>query len=82
MFTLDLATMAILVPAALVLSTVTTFLALWKRSKVIQLSPEEVERLFDLRVDRGWNGIERRSGIERRGGKDRRSGTDRRQFTR
>lgn len=82
MFILDLATMAILMPAILVLASVTTFFALWKRSKVIQLNPQEVERLFDLRVDRGWNGIERRSGIDRRSGEDRRSGTDRRQSTR
>ena len=82
MFILDLPTMAILMPAVLILATVTTFFVLWKRSRVIPLEPQEIERLFDLRADTGWNGIERRSGLDRRSGKDRRSGTDRRQSTR
>ena len=82
MFILDLPTMAILMPTVLILATVTTFFALWKRSKVVPLDPQEIERLFDLRPDKGWDGIERRSGIDRRSGKDRRSGTDRRQSTR
>jgi hypothetical protein len=79
---LDLATMAILAPAVLILTSVATMFALWKQSKVIPLDPQEIERLFDLRVDPRWNGIERRGGIDRRSGKDRRSGTDRRQSTR
>jgi uncharacterized membrane-anchored protein len=81
-FTLDLATMAVLTPAVLILASVATMFALWKRSKVIQLDPQEIERIFDLRADTRWNGIERRSGIDRRSGKDRRGGTDRRQSTR
>jgi uncharacterized membrane-anchored protein len=81
-FILDLATMAVVTPAVLILASVATMFALWKRSKVIQLDPQEIERLFDLRVDTRWNGIERRSGIDRRSGKDRRGGTDRRQSTR
>lgn len=82
MFILDLATMAVLTPAVLILASVATMFALWKRSKVIQLDPQEIEKLFDLRADMRWNGIERRSGIDRRSGKDRRGGTDRRQSTR
>jgi hypothetical protein len=81
-FILDLPTMAILVPTVLILASVTTFFALWRRSKVISLDPLEIERLFDLGACRGWNGIERRSGIDRRSGRDRRGGTDRRQSTR
>ena len=82
MFILDLPTMAILMPAVLILASVTTFFALWKRSKVVPLDPQEIERLFDLRGDTGWNGIERRNGLDRRSGNDRRSGTDRRHSTR
>ena len=82
MFNLDLATMAILTPAVLILASVATIFALWKRSKVIPLDPQELEKLFALRADTRWNGIERRSGIDRRCGKDRRGGTDRRQSTR
>jgi hypothetical protein len=81
-FVLDLGTMAVVTPAVLVLASVAIMFAVWKRSKVIQLDPQEIERLFDLRADTRWNGIERRRGIDRRSGKDRRSGTDRRQSTR
>jgi len=80
-FILDLATMAILAPAVLIFASVATIFALWKRSRVIQLDPQEIAKLFDLRADTRWNGIERRSGIDRRCGKDRRAGTDRRQST-
>jgi hypothetical protein len=81
-FTLDLAAMAILTPAVLVLASAATMFALWKRSKVIQLDSQEIAKLFDLRADMTWNGIERRSGIDRRSGKDRRGRTDRRRSPR
>jgi hypothetical protein len=81
-FIFDLTTMVILTPAVLILGSVATIFALWKRSTVIPLDPHEIEKLFDLRADTRWTGIERRSGIDRRSGKDRRGGTDRRRSTR
>ena len=78
MLMLDLPTVALLTPVVLALIGAGLVFALWKRSKVVQLDHQDVERLFDLHVDRGWNGIERRKGVDRRSGKDRRSGFDRR----
>jgi hypothetical protein len=76
---IDLATVALIPPALIALSGIALFFALWKGSRVVQLDPQDVERLFDPHADRRWNGVDRRNGGERRTGKDRRSGTDRRQ---
>ena len=78
---IDLATVALLTPVLLTLTGVALVFALWRGSKVVQLDSQEVERLFNLHVDKRRNGIERRNGVDRRTGEDRRSGTDRRQST-
>jgi len=78
---IDIATVALITPVLITLTGIALFFALWKGSKVVQLDPQDVEKLFDLRPDQRWNGIERRNGVERRSGKDRRGGTDRRQRT-
>jgi len=62
----------------LTLTGVALVFGLWKGSRVVQLDPQDIERLFDLHVDKRWNGIERRNGVDRRSGQDRRSGFDRR----
>jgi len=76
---IDLATVALITPVLIALSGVALFFALWKGSKVVQLDPQDLERLFALPAERRWNGVDRRNGGERRSGKDRRSGIDRRQ---
>ena len=81
MLMIDLATVALLTTVLLTLTGAALVFALWKGSKVVQLDPQDVERLFNLHLDNRWNGIERRNGVDRRSGKDRRNGTDRRQFT-
>jgi hypothetical protein len=78
---INLATVALITPLLLTLVGIALLVTLWKGSKVVQLDPQDVERLFNLHVDKRWNGIERRNGVDRRSGKDRRSGTDRRQST-
>jgi hypothetical protein len=76
---IDLATVALITPVLFTLTGIGLLVTLWKGSKVVQLDHQDVERLFDLHVDKRWNGIERRNGVDRRSGIDRRSGTDRRQ---
>jgi hypothetical protein len=78
MLLIDLPTVALLTPVLLALIGVALVFGVWKGSKVVPLDHQDVERLFDLHVDKGWNGIERREGVDRRSGKDRRSGFDRR----
>lgn len=79
--TIDPASIVLVAPVLLTLTGVAVVFAFWKGSRVIELDPQDLERLFDLHVDTRWNGIERRNGVDRRSGRDRRSGTDRRQST-
>ncbi len=79
MVMIDIATVALITPVLITLTGIALFFALWKGSKVVQLDPQDVERLFDPHADKRWNGAERRTGVDRRSGKDRRGGTDRRQ---
>jgi hypothetical protein len=51
---------------------------LWKRSRVVKIDYEDIERLIQHRIGGEWDGIERRSGRERRSGNERRIGLDRR----
>jgi|MudIll2142460700_1097286.scaffolds.fasta_scaffold334177_2 flagellar basal body-associated protein FliL len=64
----------------LALAGVAVVLVLWSSSKVVDVNPQEIERLFEGEVGADWNGTERRRGIERRTGSDRRSGSDRRRL--
>jgi hypothetical protein len=51
---------------------------LWKRSRVVKIGYEDIEKLIQRRIDEEWDGTERRSGRERRSGNERRIGLDRR----
>ncbi len=55
---------------------------LWKRSKVVKIDYEDIEKLIRDRMDEEWNGTERRRGRERRSGNERRTGFDRRKSMR
>jgi hypothetical protein len=55
---------------------------LWKRSKVVKIDYEDIEKLIRDRMDEECNGTERRSGRERRSGNERRTGFDRRKSMR
>jgi hypothetical protein len=55
------------------------FYSLWRSSKVVELDPQHVEKLFGPPLPRqSWDGMERRSGIDRRSGSDRRREGERR----
>jgi hypothetical protein len=52
---------------------------LWRSSKVVELDPQHVDKLFGVPLlKRSWDGVERRSGVDRRTGSDRRGEGERR----
>jgi hypothetical protein len=52
---------------------------LWRSSKIVELDPQHVDKLFGLSLlKQNWNGVERRSGVDRRSGGDRRREGERR----
>jgi len=71
-----------ILPLLLTLAGLAVLYTLWRTSKVVELDPQHVEKLFGIRVEQAWDGIERRSGIDRRNGTDRRRSGERRRSPR
>jgi len=67
-----------ILPLLCALAGLALFYTLWRSSKVVELDPQHVEKLFGARFMLSWDGAERRSGIDRRSGGDRRRGGERR----
>lgn len=77
---MSLTSTVFMLPVFLVFAGVVLLCTIWKSSKVVEIDPEDVEKLFGVRLKQCWDGVERRSRTDRRSGNDRRSGLDRRKF--
>lgn len=71
-----------ILPLLFALAGLALLYTLWRTSKVVDLDPQHVEKLFGIRLEQSWDGVERRSGIDRRNGIDRRKSGERRSFPR
>jgi hypothetical protein len=70
-----------IVPLLCALAALALLYTLWRSSKVVEIDPHHIEKLFGVPLlKQSWDGVERRSGIDRRGGGDRRRGAERRKF--